>query len=347
MTTESRAGERRSWIDRLYLGSTGVGTLFRDGWGDRAFIAKMAAFDRLGAEAVSEPRAIEFRPFAVKSGVHMAIAELPSPVRDGSLPRGSERVTVWLASPYDDVRVRGRSFCVHLAGSGDAGVHGRLRGLAAPLARQGVVNAILENPFYGRRRPDGQRGTALRTVSDLMAMFRACAWEALELVRWAKREGARAIAVTGISMGAQAAAVVGAVSDVPVATIACLAPVCVASEYSDGLLSRRCNWRALASQLEIDEHEARRRLHTALAVADLRRFPAPQRSDAAIVVTANGDAIVPPELGRQLHEHWPGSEHRRIAGGHVTAYLTRKATFRRAILDGLHRISRAGAAVRT
>lgn len=48
---------------------------------------------------------------------------------------------------------------------------------------------MLESPYYGARRPAGQRGSKLRFVSDLLALGRATIEESLFLLHWAAGEG--------------------------------------------------------------------------------------------------------------------------------------------------------------
>ncbi|WP_375759814.1 alpha/beta hydrolase family protein [Corallococcus exercitus] len=67
----------------------------------------------------------------------------------------------WLSAE----RTRGRAACVVLAASREEGFALRER-LYTPLVREGIDLFLLENPYYGVRRPPGQKGGALRTVSD-------------------------------------------------------------------------------------------------------------------------------------------------------------------------------------
>jgi hypothetical protein len=281
--------------------------------------------------------ALDFEPVSFEaSGVHVSVARFRSPVAS-DLPEEAGEVTVWLVSATPGANVADREVCVHLAGSGDEGLARRLRALAIPLARKGIVSIVLENPLYGARRPREQTGANVTTVSAFMAMFRAAVVEALELMRWAKAAGARAIAVTGVSMGGQASAIAGACMRWPVATIPCLAPVCISGEYAFGLLSRVCAWDVLAAENGETVEATRQRLQTTLSVADLRRFPPPVACGAAILVSGQHDAIVPAHLSRDLAAHWPEAEQRWVSNGHVTAFLLERKAFCRAIVDALAR----------
>ena len=59
---------------------------------------------------------------------------------------------------------------VAFAATGDEGFDGRRNRLSVPLAARGIASILLEMPFYGLRRPEGQEGPKVRHVSD------ACAW---------------------------------------------------------------------------------------------------------------------------------------------------------------------------
>ncbi|KAK9819238.1 hypothetical protein WJX81_000552 [Elliptochloris bilobata] len=72
---------------------------------------------------------------------------------------------------------------------------------------------------------------------------------------------------------------------------------------------------------------------------DVTRFPRPQRPDAAVIVAAPNDAYVSQESVLELARHWPGSELRWVAGGHVTAFVLQQPAFRRAIVDSLERVA--------
>jgi hypothetical protein len=62
-----------------------------------------------------------------------------------------------LVVPINQEHRRLRPRVIQLAGTGDHGFGGRRRSLALPLARDhGVASLILENPYYGPRKPKQQ-----------------------------------------------------------------------------------------------------------------------------------------------------------------------------------------------
>ena len=50
------------------------------------------------------------------------------------------------------------------------------------MSAQGVSVMVLESPFYGQRKPAGQRGSKLRVVSDLLTLGWATIFESVCLL---------------------------------------------------------------------------------------------------------------------------------------------------------------------
>lgn len=74
--------------------------------------------------------------------------------------------------------------------------------MAQPLLKDyGISSIILENPFYGLRKPKDQTRSELNNVSDIFIMGGCLILEVLALFYWAQRNGYGPICITGISMG--------------------------------------------------------------------------------------------------------------------------------------------------
>uniref|UniRef100_T1H8Q8 Uncharacterized protein n=1 Tax=Rhodnius prolixus TaxID=13249 RepID=T1H8Q8_RHOPR len=74
--------------------------------------------------------------------------------------------------------------------------------VAKPLLQEGgVASIILENPFYGYRKPKNQVRSILHHVSDIFVMGGCLMMEAIVLFHWCRRHGLGPLGVTGISMG--------------------------------------------------------------------------------------------------------------------------------------------------
>lgn len=115
--------------------------------------------------------------------------------------------------------------CIHLAGTGDhvifriyfnlvnSSVHFYLKFfwrrrilLAKPLLTEhSVASIILENPFYGYRKPKDQTRSSLQNVADLYMMGALLVGESIALMRWCERLGYGPFVLTGLSMGGHVA----------------------------------------------------------------------------------------------------------------------------------------------
>lgn len=65
----------------------------------------------------------------------------------------------------------------------------------------GLGAIILENPFYGMRKPADQRASSLHNVSDIFVMGGCLILESLVLLNWCERQGLGPLGITGLSMG--------------------------------------------------------------------------------------------------------------------------------------------------
>ena len=226
---------------------------------------------------------------------------------------------------------------VHLAASGDQGFILRLR-FAAPLLERGIGALVLENAFYGARRPPDQPRHAVRSVSDLHLLARATFLEARGLLRWLD-EVLRVprLGVTGYSMGGQFAAMVAASWPRPLAAIP-VAPACSPdSVLRDGVLRDVAHWVALAGAAG-DERAARTELLDHLGRFSVTALPPPRYPRAAIVVGTREDGVVPPAEMEKIARHWR-AELRWLRAGHVSAVVLHLAAIRRAIADAFARLA--------
>lgn len=74
--------------------------------------------------------------------------------------------------------------------------------MAKPLMKEANIGAmILENPFYGLRKPEDQRNSSLHNVSDIFVMGGCLILESLVLFHWCERNGLGPLGITGCSMG--------------------------------------------------------------------------------------------------------------------------------------------------
>lgn len=158
--------------------------------------------------------------------------EFKSPLSEiipGSLPKESEKVRFQLVIPHswfggrELANPERRPVCIHLAGTGDHFYWRRRHFMALPLAKENdVASIIVENPFYGSRKPKGQNKSGLRHVSDLFVMGAALTFEVMTLLNWCESQGYGPLAVTGISMGGHMASISASAWNKPIGIVPCL-----------------------------------------------------------------------------------------------------------------------------
>lgn len=302
---------------------------FADGWGDRALCDAMDPGE-IAARPI--PRiAVELGPARRAHGGLLFAGVFESP--EERLPECARTARVRMLLPERETR----GVAVHLAASGDQGFEVRLR-FAEPLLARGIGAIVLENAFYGSRRPENQLGPAIRSVSDLHLMGAATFQEGRALLSWLREERrVGLLGVTGFSMGGQMAAMVGASMSFPCAIVPIAATCSPDSVLRDGVLRHVAHWAALAADGE-DLEAARLALCTHLARFSVTKLPAPLLPEAAIVVGTKGDGVVPPSEMQRIADHW-GSELRWLDAGHVSAVLRHRGAMREAIADAFHRLA--------
>ncbi len=322
---------RAHWLDVAFARHASRQPFFQDGWGDETLLEKA----RLGLLDGRPPAAVE--PAWATAGLRRGRLS----VRDGvfrspqeGLPRGVETAHLrWLTH----ARGPADSACLVLAGSREEGF-GLRQAIHAPLVHAGVDVVLLENPFAGLRRAPGQRGAAVRTVSDHVLLNLAMVQEARAVLGWLGRAGYHRRGVAGYSMGGFMAALVAALSPEPLAVAALAAGTTPAPVFTQGLLARSVDFATLGKTAGGPE-QARTRLASLFAMADVRRLQPPARAQAALVVGCLRDGYVSSEDTEALAKHWPGSTLRWLKAGHISALLLRRAELRAAVAEAFQRLA--------
>lgn len=310
-----------------------VGLLYRDGFGDRDALARLvddiAAYTRARPTGEIALRDLS-RPRTVPGGI-VRVATFESPAAT-PLPAASRtgRIELWTPSPR---RTPG-ALCVVLASTGEEGFL-RRRPFAQRLLREGIASVLLENPYYGARRPAGQRGPALRTVFDQLAMSTATVDETRALLAWARATGYFP-GVAGYSHGGMMGAFAAALVDFPVVAVPRATGTHAAPVLADWPLRRLVHWKSLAREAG-SRHAARAELRRTLHPVDLRRHPGPVAPELATVVVARHDRIFPLHSSLELHAHWKGSQLVVSDVGHMTSALFDTDVHARAVVDAFGR----------
>ncbi|MBO6940959.1 MAG: alpha/beta hydrolase family protein [Deltaproteobacteria bacterium] len=299
--------------------------LYADGFGAdlEARVRGVAEF-----EGPVDPVEITWSEPRKRLGIRVDQGTYPSPAAD-YLPRESHlgHVERWIPRPDAPV-------CLVLPATAEEGF-ARRRPFARYLAAHGIGALIYEGPYYGPRRPAGQRAALLRTVADQFAMNLATVHEAAALLRTFHDMG-HDVGATGYSQGGMMAAFAAAASPFSTAVVPRGAALSAEPIFTAGALTGTMRWDVLTQEAGSLE-AAKTRFANALAEVRIDRFPALPDPERAIIVASRHDGFVPPEEARALHAHWPGSDLRWVPAGHFTGLVLHHATHRRAVLDAFAR----------
>jgi pimeloyl-ACP methyl ester carboxylesterase len=322
-----------SLLDRLYASQSNKRLFFGQGWGDLPLLK-----DRLAA-GFRIPRAqdltVVWGPERMEKGARIRQGSFVSPFDAPGFPCESRTGHVELVLPQ--AATAETPVCLHFAATGDEGFARRRIVLALPLVKHGIGSLILENPFYGKRRPRDQHGKMLNRFVDLYLMGGATVQEGRSLMQWLRREGYGRLGVCGISMGGHMAAQVGALYGDSAAIVACITPHSAGAVFTQGILRHYIAWDVLERELA-GSGRALDLMRRFLDLTDIRHYPVPVNPRACMLVAAAKDAYIPPESAMIVHRHWPGSGMRWLEGGHVGAFVFHRKAFLEAIVNAFNQL---------
>lgn len=116
----------------------------------------------------------------------------------------------------------------------------------------GLGGIILENPFYGMRKPSDQKASALHNVSDIFVMGGCLILESLVLFNWCEKMGLGPFGITGLSMGGHMASLAATNYPKPLVLVPCLSWSTASSVFTEGVMSQSINWDVLETQYYSD-----------------------------------------------------------------------------------------------
>ena len=206
---------------------------FTGGWGDIETYKRLADFrekllsDRQQFnEYVPSSYPVHLEKSWSRESCYIAEGRFHSPLAkhmSGLLPKESEEAHFQVVIPKRWPRKDRKPMCVHLAGTGDHFFWRRRNLMAKPLVSESAIaSVILENPYYGVRKPKDQLRSSLKYVSDLFVMGAALILESMVLLRWCEKQGYGPLAVSGISMGGHMASLAATAWPKPLGIIPCL-----------------------------------------------------------------------------------------------------------------------------
>lgn len=234
---QMRSVIRNTSSDQIFRSATAylrVSSFFSNGWGDTEVLRRLAKFQA----AVLDKRKMLDNVYKILENTEITISkgqklnscmtvykgEFKSPLTKlvpKALPPESEIAHFQLVLPNSWKSQK--PICIHLAGTGDHFFWRRRRFMAGPLAKENNIGSIiLENPFYGYRKPKNQVRSAVNHVSDIFVMGTALLVESVALLLWCQRKGFGPLGITGISMGGHMATVAASGWFDPLAIVPCL-----------------------------------------------------------------------------------------------------------------------------
>ncbi|XP_030040194.1 protein ABHD18 [Manduca sexta] len=186
----------------------------------------------------------------------------------GIVPEIAQKAHFQAILPINWPDPRCKPVCLHLAGTGDHFFWRRRNLMVKPLLKEaGIGGIILENPFYGLRKPTDQIRSALHNVSDIFVMGGCLILESLVLFHWCERNGLGPLGVTGLSMGGHMASLAATNWPKPLVLVPCLSWSTASAVFLQGVMSHSINWDLLEDQY-LSDGEYREKLSKMVTIVD-------------------------------------------------------------------------------
>ncbi|KAK6105625.1 hypothetical protein QQG55_20975 [Brugia pahangi] len=349
--------------------------LFTNSWGKPEILGRSLKFRRdviskayiMEIVERSKPAMVITKEEAARNGNRYVEGYFPSPLAfifPDLLP-GNVGQATWRGK-FSKVK---HALVIHLAGTGDHTYFRREFGFANDLMKSNISSILLQNPFYGSRKPRDQFRSSLINVSDLFIMGGALVAECNFLLKWARQQGYWPVGLAGVSMGGHMACLACTNSPEPIALVPCLSWTTASTVFVQGTLSKSVSWDVLTMELlskqfqdgirEIPgcdwldrSYEMEKKLNdnSPFSAAkcfmyvlmeeftNLCNYPAPKDTRLIKNIIAENDGYVIRAGVPTMQQVWPGTTVEIIKGmGHVEAYLASHTLFRRCIREMLRK----------
>lgn len=317
-------------FDRLFASLTTRQKFFSNGIGDEAYMKEIPNYiANVGAPT-------QIKPQIIASGKWMGLAywdfSFISPMAD-LLPQESAiaygRYLAPNKYPVNNPFDSNTRTIIHFAGTADQGYNRRSLMLGLPLAKQGIASILLENAYYGIRRPQAQNSYYLQDLTDLFKLGHATGQEGRSLIHWLQTDAqVQSLLITGISMGGLVCAIVGALADKPLAMVPFVPPHGPEAPYMDMALKHHVDWKRLHLDLSKKGVENQEQfLRDFMRHLDIRRFNPPARPELVHLISAEHDAYIPQSSTEIFLQHWPGIQTTLLNSGHVGSVLFHSRTY--------------------
>ncbi|XP_018353516.1 PREDICTED: protein ABHD18 isoform X2 [Trachymyrmex septentrionalis] len=251
-----------SRLDAVYR-SILLTKFFTKGWGNPQNLRRIFEFRKVIANRetcynmipITYP--IEITKDEVWSDCHIIEGQFESPFEKhlpGIMPDKTKTAYFQMVLPSKWSSHKIKPICLHLAGTGDHFFWRRRNLIAKPLLKEsGIASILLENPFYGLRKPDDQKRSSLHNVSDIFIMGGCLIMESIVLLNWCEQHGFGPLALTGLSMGGHMASLAATNWPKPISLVPCLSWSTASPVFTEGVMSASINWALLETQYFSDE----------------------------------------------------------------------------------------------
>ncbi|XP_020799884.1 protein ABHD18 isoform X1 [Drosophila serrata] len=265
-----------SKLDSLYRRML-ITRFFEKGWGKPENLRKVFQFRKIISSREScfklVPRdyPVEITKKEISGESTLIEGQFLTPLElhlPGVVPKASQQAHFQLLIPNKWKSEKHKPVCIHLAGTGDHFFWRRRNFVAKPLLKAANIGSIiLENPFYGLRKPNDQTRSNLHNVSDIFVMGGCLILECLVLLHWCERNGFGPLGVTGLSMGGHMASLAATNWPKPLVLVPCLSWSTASAVFTTGVMSQSINWDMLETQY-FSDGQYRERLSKMVTVID-------------------------------------------------------------------------------
>lgn len=272
-----------SRLDQVYR-SIVLSKFFTKGWGKPENLKRLFNFRKVVSnrescyKLVSPDYPVNIVKEEVTSDYRLLEGHFLSPFvthLPGLLPKEAELAHFQVVLPKT-WQSKHKPMCIHMAGTGDHYFWRRRHIMARPLLKSAGIGAIiLENPFYGVRKPKDQTRSSLLNVSDIFVMGGCLILEALVLLHWCEREGLGPLGVTGMSMGGHMASLAATNWPKPLVVVPCLSWSTASSVFTKGVMAAAIDWSMLETQY-LEDDQYRRDIRNMLCMGHDEAFRAGQ-----------------------------------------------------------------------
>ncbi|CAF3081116.1 unnamed protein product [Rotaria socialis] len=356
---------------------------FVRGWGNPSHLQELCASRRTKVAVRSEclklvppesvqENTIQITKREVKGDTQYIDAKFPSPLAihfPHLVPPEVATAHFQLVLPHDHrLGVDSIPIGICYPGTGDHGYNRRRLLTAKPLLKQYRIGSIIiENPYYGFRKPHHQARSSLCYVTDLLIMGGALMLETMVLLYWCEKMKLTPPILHGFSLGGHMASLAFTSWPGPLSLLSCASWSTSSTAFCDGVLSSTIPWELLKKQFYENRayqtfyeflREGRKSTDSKSAgtavvvdpIKDMMRLvmdeftslefyarPVASNMLNAMFIICKNDGYILRDGTPDMNDLWPGCLVRTVSYGHISAFIFSQSTFLHATAEMLQR----------